>query len=65
MGRDERMIGALDWANVGRVFDAFQVRWQGKQTRVDILGAFLIKDFPPGQAACKALRKRTGSSRAC
>ena len=32
---DERLIGAFDWNNVGRVFDAAKLRWQNEKSWVD------------------------------
>ena len=32
---DERLIGASDWTNLGRVFDAAKLRWEGSMGWVD------------------------------
>jgi hypothetical protein len=39
---DERLIGAFDWNNVGRVFDAVKLRWQADKWWVEAFGANVI-----------------------
>lgn len=42
---DERLIGAFDWDNIGRVFDAAKVRFQNEQIWVDgFVGRVVIPD---------------------
>lgn len=36
---DERLIGAVGWSQIGRVFDAFKVRWQNAWFGVDAFTA--------------------------
>jgi hypothetical protein len=39
---DERLVGAFDWNNIGRVFDAAKVRWQEKKFSVDAFFANVV-----------------------
>lgn len=39
---DERLLGAFDWNNVGRVFDAVKVRWQQQKLAVDFFAARVV-----------------------
>lgn len=42
---DERLIGAFNWNNIGRVFDAAKVRWQNKYFGADFFsGRVIIPD---------------------
>jgi len=41
---DERLIGAFDWSNVGRVFDSVKARWQAKQCWVDFFYANVVNN---------------------
>jgi hypothetical protein len=41
---DERLIGAFDWNNVGRVFDAIKVRYQADRFWVDAFGANVVNN---------------------
>lgn len=42
---DERLIGAFDWNNIGRVFDAARVRWKHEGSWVDaFVGRVIIPD---------------------
>lgn len=42
---DERLVGALDWSNVGRVFDAAKLRFQQPSVTVDAFtGRVIIPD---------------------
>ena len=36
---DERLIGAFDWNNLGRVFDAAKVRWQNEWFAADVFAS--------------------------
>lgn len=36
---DERLIGAFNWNNIGRVFDAAKIRWQNPWFGVDVFGS--------------------------
>jgi hypothetical protein len=39
---DERLIGAFDWNNVGRVFDAVKLRWQAGHCSLDFFAANVV-----------------------
>lgn len=39
---DERLIGAFDWNNIGRVFDAIKARYQTKKESVDLFAANVV-----------------------
>jgi hypothetical protein len=39
---DERLVGALDWGNLGRVFDAVKVRYQEKHYWVDLFSGRVV-----------------------
>src|SRR5262249_34997972 len=39
---DERLIGVFDWNNVGRVFDAAKLRWQGSDFWVAVLAGDVV-----------------------
>ncbi len=39
---DERLIGAFDWNNIGRVFDAAKLRWQNPYFAADIFSGRVI-----------------------
>lgn len=42
---DERLIGPVGWNNIGRVFDAAKLRWQGERFAVDAFsGRVIIPD---------------------
>src|SRR5262249_12014062 len=42
---DERLIGAFDWNNIGRVFDAAKVRWQNEWFAADFFtGRVILPD---------------------
>jgi hypothetical protein len=42
---DERLIGAFNWNNIGRVFDAAKVRWQNQYFGADLFtGRVIIPD---------------------
>jgi hypothetical protein len=41
---DERLVGAFDWNNIGRVFDAAKARWQGEKFWVDVFGANVVRN---------------------
>lgn len=43
---DQRLVGALDWANTARVFDAVKVRVQGAGSAVDIFSASVVQNDP-------------------
>ena len=36
---EERLVGAFNWNNIGRVFDAVKVRWQDEWLGVDFFGS--------------------------
>ncbi len=39
---DERLVGAFDWNNVARVFDAAKLRWQKNKDSVDLFFANVV-----------------------
>jgi hypothetical protein len=39
---DERVIGAFDWNNIGRVFDAAKLRWQSSWLSADLFSGRVI-----------------------
>jgi len=39
---DERLIGAFDWNNLGRVFDAAKVRWQNEWFAADLFTGHVV-----------------------
>src|SRR3989441_3836024 len=39
---DERLIGAFDWNNIGRVFDAAKLRWQNSWFAADVFSGRVI-----------------------
>jgi hypothetical protein len=39
---DERLIGAFDWNNIGRVFDAAKLRWQNPYFAADLFSGRVI-----------------------
>ncbi len=41
---EERLIGAFDWNNIGRVFDAAKLRWQADKWWVDAFGANVVNN---------------------
>jgi hypothetical protein len=41
---DERLIGAFDWNNVGRVFDAVKLRWQHGKCWLDFFAADVVNN---------------------
>ena len=42
---DERLVGAFDWNNIGRVFDAAKLRWQNPWFGADFFsGRVIIPD---------------------
>ena len=43
---DQRLVGALDWANTARVFDAVKVRIQGPGSELDIFSASVVQNDP-------------------
>ena len=43
---DQRLVGALDWANTARVFDAVKVRLQGPGSQLDVFSASVVQNDP-------------------
>ena len=43
---DQRLVGALDWANTSRSFDAVKVHIQGAGSEVDIFSASVVQNDP-------------------
>ena len=41
---DERLIGAFDWNNIGRTFDAAKLRWRGRITACHFAQCHIRKD---------------------
>lgn len=39
---DERLIGAFDWNNIGRTFDAVKLRWEEKLWNVDAFASAVV-----------------------
>jgi len=39
---DERLIGAFDWNNIGRTFDAAKLRWEDKKWSLDAFAASVV-----------------------
>ena len=43
---DERLVGALDWSNVSRAFDAVRLELRAKNVRVDVFSASVVQMDP-------------------
>lgn len=41
---DERLIGAFDWNNVGRVFDAVKLRWQVEKIWAELFAGNVVRN---------------------
>lgn len=39
---DERLVGAFDWNNIGRTFDAAKLRWESKDAWVELFSASVV-----------------------
>lgn len=43
---DQRLIGALNWTNTSRAFDAVKIQFQGDGARVDVFSAQVVQNDP-------------------
>ena len=43
---DQRLVGALDWANTSRAFDAVKLQVRGPNAKVDVFSASVVQNDP-------------------
>ena len=43
---DQRLVGALDWANTSRAFDAVKLQLRGNSFKVDVFSAQVVQNDP-------------------
>lgn len=43
---DQRLVGALDWSNTARVFDAVRLQLRGSGAKVDVFSASVVRNDP-------------------